>query len=191
MLSRTEQDTRSGRTEKTAATERCATPDEPDEAFEHCLDGCRGHRRRQRSRGAASSTAAAPSSTTSAACSRPRLPALNQRPLGSSAARNRIPPQGTHPAACRQRRRARTRRRASIEIRADAPSARTESNSPAPPSSTLPERPHRAATHQPRTEQRTATQASSSRPSRAPLRNVHRNVFGILALEAEPTDPRL
>jgi protein phosphatase len=27
--------------------------------------------------------------------------------------------------------------------------------------------------------------------ARAPLRNVHRNVFGILALEAEPTDPRL
>ena len=27
--------------------------------------------------------------------------------------------------------------------------------------------------------------------ARAPLRNVHRNVFAILALEAEPTDPRL
>ncbi len=27
--------------------------------------------------------------------------------------------------------------------------------------------------------------------ARAPLRNVHRAVFGILALEAEPTDPRL
>lgn len=27
--------------------------------------------------------------------------------------------------------------------------------------------------------------------SRAPLRNVHRNVFGVLALEAEPTNPRL
>ena len=71
----------------------------------------------------------APSRTTSSAHSRPRLPALN-----ASRERHRhatgYPPQGAHPAARRQRRRARTRRRASIEIRADAPAVRHRATSP-------------------------------------------------------------